>query len=246
MFGLFGKKKEEPSTPAQPEQPQQPSGNDTHASIMKVKETIDRIDKRENFLQTKIEAEMANAQKFSKANKKKEALECLKRKKLIEAQINTINATKMTLMKQQMALESMNLNEEILAAQKDAANTMTKQVKRMGGVDAAEQVMDQIEDGLVDAEEINNAMSRDVGMGGVDADEDELMQELEGLETELLAKEMGNVNVGSGSSSGAKEASFPDAPEDIRMVMPSAPTKAVETEEEKILRELEASMSMPS
>ena len=44
----------------------------------------------------------------------------------------------------------------------------------MGGVDAVEETMDTVEEGLQDAAEIGEAMSRAIGPS-VDADDDELL-----------------------------------------------------------------------
>ena len=49
----------------------------------------------------------------------------------------------MTLETQRLALESMNINAAALEAQKAGAAAMTQATKRMGGVDAVEETMDQ-------------------------------------------------------------------------------------------------------
>ena len=134
-----------------------------------------------------------------------------------------------------MTLESMNLNREALNAQKAAASSMQAQTKAMGGVDAVDEAMDAVEDGLNDAEEIAEALGRQVNAPGIDADEDDLLAELEGLEADDLAQQLGSVDLA------AEEApiSMPSAP----ISMPAAPTHGMSAEE-KELAELEASMAM--
>ena len=105
-------------------------------------------------------------------------------------------STKDTLENQKMAMEQMNINAEILAAQKAAAKQMQAATQQMGGVDKVEEVMDQVEDGLQDADEIQQAISRSVDVPGM-ADEDELLAELEELDQDDLAKELGTVDLGS-------------------------------------------------
>ena len=51
-------------------------------------------------------------------------------------------------------------------------------------MDAVEETMDQIEEGLADADEIGQAMSRTVN-AGLDMDDDELLAELEKLEDDV-------------------------------------------------------------
>jgi len=240
MMNLFGKKKDTPTAP----QPTNnvPQGPDTKDAITKVRDTIDTLDKRETHLQRKIEGEINKAKKFSQQGNKKEALTCIKRKKMYEKQVDQLTNAKMTLEQQQMTLESMNINREILEANKVAAKSMQKATQQMGGVDAVDETMDQVEDGLNDAAEIADAMGREVAMPGMDADDDDLLAELEGLEADALASELGNTKIVDESEAVAMPSapvSFPDA----GTTVPAAKAKEM-TEEEKELAELEASMAM--
>ena len=132
----------------------------------------------------KIDNEIKQARAFSKENKKREALTCIKRKKMYEKQLEQISGAKMTLETQRLALESMNINQAALEAQREGARAMQQATKSMGGVDAVEETMDQVEEGLQDADEIGQAMSRSVNTG-IDQDDDELLAELEELEDDV-------------------------------------------------------------
>jgi len=241
MMNLFGKKKDTPTAPQPTNTPQVP---DTKDAIGKVRETIDTLGKRETHLERKIQTEVENAKKFSAAGKKREALTCIKRKKMYEKQMEQLGNAKITLEQQQMTLESMNINREILQANKAAAASMQQATKQMGGVDAVDETMDAVEDGLNDAAEIAEAMGREVQMPGMDADEDDLLAELEGLEEEALAGELADVKVdnGPGVAMPNVPVSFPDA----GTTVPAAGKAAAKemTDEEKELAELEASMAM--
>jgi len=197
---------------------------------------IETIEKRETHIQRKIDNEITQAKKFSAAGKKREALQCIKRKKMYEKQLEQISNTKMTLEQQQITLEAMNLNREALEASKTAAQSMAAQTKAMGGVEAVDETMDAVEDGLNDAEEIAQALGRSVNVPGLDADEDDLLAELEGLEADDLADQLGSVEIAE------QPVSMPSAP----LSMPAAPTSAVKqmTDDERELAELEASMAM--
>lgn len=130
-----------------------------------------------------------------------------------------------------MAMESMNLNQELLEAQREANDAMQSGMKKMGGVDAVEETMADIEEGLQDADEIGQALGRGVSVPG-DADEDELLAELEGYEADDLANQIGNVGLEE-----AKAPEFASAP----ISMPNAPTTSASkamTEEERELAEL--------
>lgn len=239
-MNLFGRKKDTPA-PAPPPPTSNAGGDAASAqgAITKVRDMIETIEKREQHIGRKIDTEVQNAKKFSAAGKKREALQCIKRKKMYEKQLDQISNTKMTLENQQMTLESMNLNREAFNAQKLAAQSMQAQTKAMGGVDAVDEAMDAVEDGLQDAEEIAEALGRQVNMPGVDADEDDLLAELEGLEADDLSSQLGAVDLGVEDA----PISMPSAP----VSYPAAPTTAAKKEmtaEEKELAELEASMAM--
>ena len=205
---------------------------DSKAAMAKLNETIENIGKKEDHLQRKMDAEVANALKFSAAGKKREALQCLKKKKMYEQQLTQLGTSKINLENQKLTMESMNMNAEIIEAQRVVTTSMQAQVKKMGGVDKVEELMDQVEDAQTDAQEIQNAMNRQMNVPGLDQDDDELLAELEGLQEAQLAAEMAKVEIGHAVV-------MPSAP----ISLPDAGTKKVMTDEERELAELEASMA---
>ena len=60
------------------------------AAMAKVNDTLETITKREEHIQRKVDNEMKQAKAFSQANKKREALQCLKRKKMYEKQLESL------------------------------------------------------------------------------------------------------------------------------------------------------------
>ena len=132
-----------------------------------------------------------------------------------------------TLETQAGALEQMNMTKVATSAMKTGAQTIAAETAAIG-IDEVDKLMDSVEDGLADANEIGDAMSRQIDHPGVDADEDDLAKELEGLLQEG-SSEVGNAG-----------ASMPSAP----VSMPAAPKGTPQTAEEKELAELEASMAM--
>ena len=51
---------------------------------------VETIEKREAHIDRKIQNEITNAKKFSQAGKKREALQCIKKKKMREKQLEQI------------------------------------------------------------------------------------------------------------------------------------------------------------
>jgi charged multivesicular body protein 4 len=199
--------------------------------MARLNETIENIGKKEDHLQRKIDAELANAKKFHTAGKKREAIQCIKRKKMYEQQLATLGTSKNNLEAQKMTMESMNMNADILDAQRVAAKAMQDQVKKVGGVDKVEELMDEVEDAQTDARDIQEAMGRQLEMPGV-GDEEELLAELEGLMEEELTADLAKVELG-------RAVEMPSAP----ISLPAAGTKKVMTDEERELAELEAAMA---
>lgn len=245
-MNLFGRKKQtEGPTP-----PSSSGGGSANASttsaIAKLRDTAETLEKREEHLFRKIDNEVKMARDFNSKGKKREALTCIKRKKMFEKQLEQVSGAKMTLETQRLALENININREALEAQRAGAAALAGVTRQMGGVDAVEETMDQVEEGLQDADEIGQAMAR--GIGGMnDADEDELLAELEGLEQEGLDEQLTSVTSAAAASSLAdEEAELQSLMPGVPFSAPSAPKTAMMqmTDEEKELAMLEASMAM--
>merc|ERR1719440_362656 len=167
------------------------------------------------------------AKLFSQQNKKREAIQCLKRKKMYEQQVNNLDGQKNNLTAQMLALEQMNVTREVLSAQKSAASEMKSMTAAMGGTEGVERLQEDIEDGMADANEIQETMSRTMDVPGVEGmDDDDLLAELEGLEQDELSAEKGKVDL---SAELAPPASMPAAP--TSQPLPSAPTSAITSDE---------------
>ena len=205
---------------------------DSKAAMAKLNETIENIGKKEDHLQRKYDAEFANAKEFHAAGKTREALQCIKKKKVYDQQLTQLGTSKINLENHKLTMESMIMNAEIIELQRVVTTSMQAQVKKMGGVDKVEELMDQVEDAQTDAQEIQNAMNRQMNVPGLDQDDDELLAELEGLQEAQLAAEMVKVEIGHAVV-------MPSAP----ISLPAAGTKKVMTDEERELAELEASMA---
>ncbi|KNC51578.1 charged multivesicular body protein 4a [Thecamonas trahens ATCC 50062] len=217
MFNLFGKKKAEP-TPRD--------------SIIKLRETLDTLDKREAHIESKINKELATAKKYSKTNRR-QALAALKRKKVYENQLNQLAGSRMTLEQQIMSLEMASTNVQVLEAARAGAAGLRQAHNNMT-IDDVEDTLDEVREQQDIAAEIGEALSQP--LGGLDMDEDDLEAELEAMEQQALDDEFLGVEAPSTSLPSVALPATPNVPTHTPVAA------AGETDEERELRELEASM----
>ena len=105
----------------------------TGEAIQKLRETEDMLLKKQEFLEKKIDSELATAKKNAKTNKRA-ALQAIKRKKRFEAQLAQIDGTLTTMEQQREALEGLegaNINTAVLQAIIEAAKSLKKAHKGM-------------------------------------------------------------------------------------------------------------------
>ena len=152
FFGLFKKKDGKAPT--------------TGEAIQSLRETEEMLNKKQEFLEKKIESETAIARKNAKTNKQA-ALRALKRKKRYDRQLQQIDGT--------------------LTTMGSAAKALKKAHADMD-VDQVHDMMDDIAEQQDVAKEISDAISNPVAFGQ-EFDEDELEAELNDLESELELNE---------------------------------------------------------
>jgi len=212
---LFGKKKTAPPP---------------KESISKLRETLDMLEKREQFLQKKIDGQTAEAKKFMQQKNKRAALMCLKRKKTYETQIEKIAGARMTIEQQVMTLEGANVSLEAMNAMKMGAASM-KSIHQDINIDKVDDTMEEIREQMDIANEINEAISSP--LGGETLDEDELLSELEELEQESLDEQLLQMNP-------TPAVKMPSVP--TKAPVAAAPPKKQAVNEDAELAALEASM----
>jgi len=212
---LFGKKKTAPPP---------------KESIAQLRETLDMLEKRGQFLQKKCDQQTAEARKFMQAKNKRAALMCLKRKKTYEAQMEKIAGAQMTIEQQVMTLEGANVSLEAMKAMKMGASSM-KAIHQDLNIDRVDDTMDEIREQMEIANEIENAIA--TPLGGDVMDEDELLSELEELEQENLDEQLLQINTTPAQKLPGVPTSVPQS---------KVPKKAV-IDEDAELAALEASMA---
>uniref|UniRef100_A0A7S3D4N0 Uncharacterized protein n=1 Tax=Palpitomonas bilix TaxID=652834 RepID=A0A7S3D4N0_9EUKA len=148
-MNLFGKKKKQAA----------PNATD---AVQKLKDTQELLEKREAHLEQKINEELLKAKKLSKMKNKRGALMALKRKKMMEAQVDKLGATKMNLETQISALQNASMDMEVIQAMRSGASAMKVQYQNMN-VENVEDVMDEIRDQMDVANEVSEAISQPLG-----------------------------------------------------------------------------------
>jgi len=161
FFNLFGNKKRKEEVPP-------------HKVIMGMKETLETLEKRERFLETRITEYKTQAKSFVKSNKPK-ALSLLKKAKMNEKQLNSIYGQKNSLETQILAIEQGINNKDVVSAMKRGKSTLENMIKTMDPDDIGE-LMDDIASNMDMASEVSEALSSPVGPV---YNEDELLAELE-------------------------------------------------------------------
>lgn len=194
-------------------------------AIQKLRETEDMLLKKQQFLERKIEQELAIAKKNGTQNKRV-ALQALKRKKNYEKQLEQIDGTLSTIEFQREALENASTNTEILKNMNYAAQSLRAAHQGMD-VDKVENLMDDISEQQQIAQQIGEAISQPVGFGH-DIDEDELERELEELEQQELDSKLVDV--------GALDLELPSPPK----TEPKGRTKHRAEEDDDDMKELAA------
>mmetsp|Transcript_8683 Transcript_8683/g.14960 ORF Transcript_8683/g.14960 Transcript_8683/m.14960 type:complete len:205 (+) Transcript_8683:7-621(+) len=194
----------------------------TKESLAKLRNSVAMLEKREEFLQKKMDDEMKLAKAKLAKKDKKGAMAHLKRKKNYEAQVDKIQGSRLTLETQMMTLESASVTSESLKAMQHGQKSMKKLNKQMK-IEKVEASLDQIRDQIEDHEEVSLAMSEGIGQNDM-LDMGELEDELAELEMEGLDEEL----------------SLPSAPSSTPSRGKAQKTKS----EAQELRELEAMMAL--
>jgi charged multivesicular body protein 4A/B len=172
----------------------------------------------------------ADAKKFMQQKNKRSALQCLKRKKVYETQVDKLGATRFAIEQQVMTLEQANVSVEAMQAMKMGAQSM-KTIQKDMTIDDVDKTMDDIQEQMDIANEISDAISQP--LGGDVMDDDDLLAELEDLEQADLDEQLLGVE-----PAGISTPSMPETPQ----TTPAVPAAAVQTEEDEFAA-LEASMA---
>ena len=224
-MNLFGKKKQATSGPTPVQTPLD--------TIKTLRDNLATLEKREEHIQKKIEASVLEAKQKMAKNDKNGALFALKRKKMYEGEVSKLQGARITLDSQILALESAAVNMETFKAMKSGAAAM-KQLHGSIDADKVDDIMDEIQE----QKDIHDAISEAISRPGQDMfDDQELLDEL--AELDALSVETETVAAAPAPAAATTVFNFPTVPS----AAPSKPAMVEETDDERALRELEASMN---
>ncbi|KAF8076332.1 Snf7-domain-containing protein [Lyophyllum atratum] len=199
-------------------------------AIVSLRQQLQMIEKKEDYLQKKIDDELKKA-KANAVSNKAVATAALKRKKASEAELDRLAGTRLQLEMQVNTLESANLNAETMTAMKKASDAL-KVIHGNLDMNKVDATMAAVNEQRELANEIAEALANPL-TSGVDLDEDELKAELEELEQDELNERL----------SGAERAPV-HMPEGMRVEGQRQPVAVAEDDEEAQLRELQAALAM--
>jgi len=225
-------------------------------AVEKLKDTLSMLDKREALLHKKMTVELEKAKEFNRAKNKRAAIQCLKRKKLYEQQVENLANHQLKLQEQIITLEGSKATAETFSALKSGAGAM-KQLQKETNIDEVDKVMDDINDQSEKMRQVQEALGQPVGYSA-DLDEDELDAELAALEAEDLEAELGldeelevpvaPVAVRRPAVAAKAQPAMPAMPSVTRPAplpaMPSVPGKGAKSKEDEELEALQAEMEL--
>ncbi|KIW11119.1 hypothetical protein PV08_10419 [Exophiala spinifera] len=155
-------------------------------AILKLRQQLDMLQKREKHLESQMAEQDAIARKNISTNKTA-AKAALRRKKLHERTLEQTSAQIAQIEQQIYSIEAANINQETLNAMKNAGAAM-KQIHGNLTIDKVDQTMDELREQHALGEEIANAITN--APIGEPIDEADLEEELEGLEQEAMDERM--------------------------------------------------------
>ncbi|PHT40532.1 Vacuolar protein sorting-associated protein 32 -like protein 1 [Capsicum baccatum] len=158
------------------------------ATLDKLNETLEMLEKKEKVLLKKSAAEVEKAKEFTRAKNKRAAIQCLKRKRLYEQQIEQLGNFQLRIHDQMIMLEGAKATTETVDALRTGAAAM-KAIQKATNIDDVDKTMDEITEQTENMKTIQEALSTPIG-AAADFDEDELEAELEELEGAELEEQL--------------------------------------------------------
>ncbi|CAN6564490.1 hypothetical protein ACFX13_027068 [Malus domestica] len=206
--------------------------NSALTTLDKLNETLEMLEKKEKVLQKKAAGEVDRAKDFTRAKNKRAAIQCLKRKRLYEQQIEQLGNFQLRIHDQMIMLEGAKATTETVDALRTGAAAM-KAMQKATNIDDVDKTMDEINEQTENMKQIQEALSTPIG-AVADFDEDELEAELEELEGAELEEQL---------LQPATQA--PAAPVQVPAGrQPTRPAPQRRTEEEDELAALQAEMAL--
>jgi charged multivesicular body protein 5 len=158
--------------------------------VVELEKKIKRLERQIMELKKK----MSKSRGATKNSYKQKALKLLKQKKQYENQRDRLMGQQMNIDSAKFATESIQDNQQMVAAMKATATTLKQQFKEIN-IDEVEDLQDEMQDLMEDANEINDILGEAWGMD--DFDEDDLLGELDEFDADLDDLDMDDEEVPS-------------------------------------------------
>ncbi|KAL3744817.1 hypothetical protein ACJRO7_013995 [Eucalyptus globulus] len=145
----------------------------------KLNATLEMLEKKEKVLIKKASQEVEKVKEFSRANNKRAAIQCLKRKRLYEQKIEQLRSFQHRIQDQMIMLEGAKATTETVDALRTGAAAM-KAMQKAKNINYVNNIMEKINEQNETVKRMQEAVSAPSGAAAV-VDEDELEAELEEL-----------------------------------------------------------------
>jgi len=146
-----------------------------------LQETSDVLEKREAHVRRLLDTEIEAARVHQAAGRKREALDCIKRKRLHDKELERISQQKMSLLTTSHTLQQLRVASVVVEAEKTAAAAIEREMKKIGGPSGMDELKDKLDDLLADSADVLDASARPIGETA-DMDDADLLEELEEME----------------------------------------------------------------
>ncbi|KAM0941646.1 putative Snf7 family protein [Dioscorea sansibarensis] len=153
---------------------------DTTVTVGKLNESLQFLEKKEKTLQKKMDTELEKAREFTRAKNKRAALQCLKKKKLYEQQIEQVGNYQLRIHDQLILIESASVTTQTVDALRTGAAKL-KEVRKKIDINSVDKTLDEINEQTENLKLVQDALSAPIG-AAADFDDDELEMELEELD----------------------------------------------------------------
>ncbi|RLM70225.1 hypothetical protein C2845_PM17G00030 [Panicum miliaceum] len=157
-------------------------------TLDRLHETLEMLEKKECFLQKKCSAEIEKAKDYTKSKNKNAAIQCLKKKKLYETQIEQLSSFQLRVHDQIIMLESAKATTDTVDALRSGSSAV-KAIQQSLNIDDIENAIDEANEQTENMRQIQEALATPVG-ASADFGEDELEAELDDLEEEELDEQL--------------------------------------------------------
>jgi charged multivesicular body protein 4 len=145
-------------------------------TMKKLNNEVDSLNKKQEINKIRIKDCLKQALEAKKSKNMTKAVQCMKRKKMYEKENDKYDGMIMMMEQQKITLESMNLNQDVFAALKEATDVVKNNTKV--DIEKFEDLKDDILEQQQNSEEINEFFKQNI-----DGEED-ILNELNEIEAE--------------------------------------------------------------